>query len=209
MKDTNSFTCKHLNRTLTFSRCIRNQREAEEYFGTQPPKKGSCHLCTTGRGVRDWQAVQASKKIVAAELQDFAATSREVLINGFCASIKPEKGENMQGERKPCRNCERVMTMQQDNLCGGCNESVRRARVKKGTPEYDQVLAQAKERFAGKASNYPKTIKKEAKPPERETIRPEGETMKAVKIGGNGEEKVIPITLLINVEVNVKAIRVG
>ena len=49
------------------------------------------------------------------------------------------------GVKKQCRNCERAMSIQQDGLCGGCNQSV--VGFKKDSFEYLSALADAKKRF--------------------------------------------------------------
>lgn len=54
--------------------------------------------------------------------------------------------ENLPAEkskRAACRNCERVMTIPGDGLCGGCYGAVH-GKFTKGTPEYDAALAAAK-----------------------------------------------------------------
>jgi hypothetical protein len=48
--------------------------------------------------------------------------------------------------KKACRNCGRVKAIQSDGLCGGCNGAVYRKHTK-GTPEYNDALAEAKKRF--------------------------------------------------------------
>jgi len=59
---------------------------------------------------------------------------------------------------KECRNCNRVMAIQADHLCGGCNNSVKGKT--KGTPEYETALAAAKERFTNPAT---KPLRREKK----------------------------------------------
>lgn len=188
MKDPDSFRCRQLDRAMTVSRCVRNQRGMEEYFGTEPPKKGTCHLCGQGQ-----------------EIRDLAVTNQG----------ENKKGEEMPKEKVACRNCGRVKTVVADRLCWACYDACR--RLEKGSKEYNAALAGVKDKAArGEIKERPrKAAQGETKEPERETVRAEEETkapaeeMKPVKIGGAGEEKIIPITLLINVEVNVRAIRVG
>lgn len=156
MTDLATFRCSALNREMTVSRCARNQREAEEYFGTQPPKKGSCHLCEKGQEMR----------------------------NG--------KGEEMQKEKKACRNCGRMKTVVADGLCWVCYAACR--WLTKGSEEYNDALEAVKEKL--KRGEIREKIKKAA----------QGEK-KAENITGTGGRE--PLTLLINIEVNVKAIRVG
>jgi len=48
--------------------------------------------------------------------------------------------------KKVCRNCQRDKKIVGDGLCTGCY-SVVYGKYKKGTAEYDEVLAEAKKRF--------------------------------------------------------------
>jgi len=61
---------------------------------------------------------------------------------------------------EPCRNCGRNKPVISDGLCGGCNSAVYR-KFTKGTPEYDNTLAEAKKRFTDPdAKPLPRGIKK-------------------------------------------------
>jgi hypothetical protein len=55
------------------------------------------------------------------------------------------KKKRSKSKLRPCRNCGRVKNIIGDDLCGGCYFAVR--IWKKGTPVYDQRLADAKKRF--------------------------------------------------------------
>jgi hypothetical protein len=55
------------------------------------------------------------------------------------------KKKRSKSKLRPCRNCGRVKKIIGDDLCGGCYFAVR--IWKKGTPVYDQRLADAKKRF--------------------------------------------------------------
>ncbi len=57
-------------------------------------------------------------------------------------TVKKEDPPVKNDKRKACRNCERMMTIPGDGLCGGCYGAVK--GKSKGTPEYDAALAQAK-----------------------------------------------------------------
>lgn len=60
--------------------------------------------------------------------------------------IKTEKKEKkLMTRKKECRNCGRLMVIQQDYLCGGCHGSVK--GIVKNSPEYLSALDEAKKRF--------------------------------------------------------------
>ena len=49
--------------------------------------------------------------------------------------------------KKACRNCGRIAEIQSDGLCGRCYYNVWKKNLKKGTPEYDAALAEAKIKY--------------------------------------------------------------
>lgn len=62
------------------------------------------------------------------------------------APDQQEKTSVSKSKKKPCRNCGRVMTIPCHGLCGGCYGAVY-GKYKKGTPEYDKALEDAKARL--------------------------------------------------------------
>lgn len=77
---------------------------------------------------------------------------RPVIINKetchSCEGRNPERERTMKDKNRlrACRNCGRKMTIQSDDMCGGCNSAVYK-KFEKGTPEYAAALAEAKKRF--------------------------------------------------------------
>lgn len=67
-------------------------------------------------------------------------------VNGVKPIVISKVEEDMSSEKRECRNCGRKKQIVGDGLCGGCYSAVY-AKHKKGTPEYDQALAEAKARF--------------------------------------------------------------
>jgi hypothetical protein len=109
MNYVDTFKCSRLKKTFTVGRCVRNQKDALDFWGPEASKFQSCP-CDQGIKIRQ----QMEGGVMAA--------------------------------KKKCRNCERVMAISQDGLCGGC---FNRGKGLEGQ-ERLEALAQAKEDFEGK-----------------------------------------------------------
>lgn len=92
--------------------------------------------------------------------------------------------------KKPCRNCERTMLIMGNGLCGGCYYAVKNSGHEKGTPEYDVILAAAKERFTS-TDHKRTTVKLKSKKLSPETIKKlktKGRVLLSIKHNGGDPE---------------------
>ena len=90
--------------------------------------------------------------------------------------------------KKPCVNCERVMWIVRDELCSLC---ARASEGKEGA-EKDAALAKAKERIAS------------GKLRKSEGRAPAGNIPGTVELTASPEDRVIPVTLRLTIEIGIR-----
>ncbi len=170
------FRCQKLNAEISIERCIRNQREALEFFGAEASRFQSCP-CSRGEELRmaERKCESCGRLIYSGHICSVCKRTAEAgALVHECRKVSeplpfsmPESEEKM-GKKIICRNCGREKTLSQNGLCGGCSSRI------KGKPkeEIEAILAQAKEDFNN--PHYKPNYKPNYKPTRPASIRKAG-----------------------------------
>ena len=88
--------------------------------------------------------------------------------------------------KKACRNCGRIAEIQSDGLCGRCYYNVWKKNLKKGTPEYDAALAEAKIKYTD--PNYRLISPEQISPEKINKLKTKAKVLFKIKHNGGDPE---------------------
>jgi len=166
MKET--FHCKKLNNEISIGKCIRNQKEAIEFFGPDAAKYQSCP-CDRGEEMKQMERKcdDCGRTLYSGRICSICKRNKQEILdttkigepeNSGKQPVKaddsgkePVKPAAQRKKKKTspkiaeCKNCGRVMPHVGKGYCGGCYAVVRVAPKE----ELEAALAEAKERFQG------------------------------------------------------------
>ena len=198
--------CK-ISQAMTPERCLRNQRDAQAYFGAEAAKFGSCPC---DRGVK-------VKEPVNPKVEETIKTDPECGVE-----------EKKMSKVGTCRNCGRVMTISGDGLDGRCYQAAKglvgeerekalaevKGRVERGEVKTYQYKGGSRKRNAAGTPAAPletKPIPKEKIAVVKQNVEklkekyrlPE-ERIEGVLLETSDPQTVIPVTLRLTIEIAVR-----